>query len=111
MTGLGTIGSLDSKASHINNAGQILGNFAVEDEGPFTQNHRLFLWEQGMMFDLMAQFPSATGSGLGWAVLGLNDAGDILYTTDDSLILFGIPFSDPHIGKPHSYLLHMPPLE
>ncbi len=111
MTGLGTIGSLDSKASHINNAGQILGSFAVEDEGPFTQTHRLFLWEQGVMFDLMAQFPSATGSGLGWAVLGLNDTGDILYTTDDSLILFGIPLTDPHIGKPHSYLLHLPPLE
>ncbi|MCH8969143.1 MAG: hypothetical protein IIA66_08505, partial [Planctomycetes bacterium] len=106
MTGLGTIGSLDSKASHINNAGQILGSFAVEQEDPFTRNNRPCIWEQGMMFDLMAQFPLAAGSRPIWAVLGLNDAGDIPYTTDDSLILFGIPLTDPHIGKPHSYLLH-----
>ena len=71
---LGTMGHLESYATAINEAGQVVGWWY--DPGNVWQDHA-FLWTHGVMYDLNDLIPAQSGWQL-WEARGINDAGQIV---------------------------------
>ncbi len=91
MVGLGKLGLPDSRATDINNQGQVVG--WTDSEGRFGQVG--FLWHHGQMFDLNSISVGAGGKNWIQIASGINDAGHIV----------GLLHKTKPISEDHGFLL------
>jgi len=83
MRDLGTLGGPDSAAFFVNDQGQIAGSSDVDfNVNPVTGGPTVhpFLWERGVMHDLIADAPAGTFGGTFGIAAWLNERGQVLGT-------------------------------